>query len=142
MDTLKELQAVRPVIGRRIHIVEGTEKEWLLPVEQLVVGDIVRVKAGERMPADGVVIKGVSLVSKRAVNRIMPSFVKKEAGAKVQAGTINATATLEIKVTSDWQHSGFEQRLEQARAEYDRMSCWDKLWSHLTEEYQPSYSMK
>ena len=140
MDELNELLAVRPVVGRRIRYNGAERSEWLLPVEQLAVGDIVSVLPGERIPADGVIVQGVSMVSKRPVNRITAEFRKKEAGDKVACGTINGAAVLEIKVTHAWEHGSFEQRLEQARAERDRLSCWERLWLHITEQYKTSYN--
>lgn len=80
------------------------------------------------------------MVSKRPVNRIAAEFRKKEVGDKVACGTINGAAALEIEVTHAWEHGSFEQRLEQARAEHDRLSCWERLWLHITEQYKTSYN--
>lgn len=140
MDTLKELMQVRPVIGRRIRHNGDAESVWLLPVEQLLVNDIVRVLPGERIPSDGVVVKGMSMVSKQAVNRVTPSFEAKQVQDKVSAGMINATDVLEVKLTSAGCHSSFEQRLEQARAEHDAKGLWERLWDHLSDDYKPSYN--
>lgn len=140
MYELQELLAVRPVIGRRVRYNGAARSEWLLPVEQLAVGDVVSVLPGERIPADGVVVKGVSMVSKQPVNRIAAEFNKKIVGDKVVCGTINGADALEIKVTHTWKHGSFEQRLEQARAEHDRLSCWERFWQHITEQYKTSYN--
>lgn len=140
METLKELMEIRPVVGRRIRHDAAGESQWLLPVEQLVAGDVVRVLPGERIPADGVIVKGMSMVSKQAVNHLIPSFEAKQLQDKVGAATINATDILEIKLTCDGKCSSFEQKLEQARAEHDAKGLMERLWSHLSEDFKPSYN--
>ncbi|MGM9530082.1 MAG: hypothetical protein ACI3XH_08835 [Phascolarctobacterium sp.] len=140
MDTFKELMAVRPVIGRRIRHDGAAESAWLLPIEQLAAGDIVRVMPGERIPSDGVVVKGMSMVSKQAVNRMSPTFEAKAELDKVSAGLLNGTDVLEVRLTSAGCHSSFEQRLEQARAEQDAKGVMERLWSHLSDDFKPSYN--
>ena len=140
MDNLKKLMAIRPVIGRRIRQAETEESIWLLPVEQLKAGDIVRVLPGERIPVDGVVMKGMSMVSKQAVNPIIPTFDVKAIDDKVCAGTINAKDVLEVRLSCDGKCSSFEQKLEQARAEQDAKGVMERFWNHLCEDFKPSYN--
>lgn len=69
-----------------------------LPVEQLVIGDIVIVRPGERFPIDGEVISGNSEVNQAPITgESMP--VHKEQGSPVFAGTVNGNGSLEIRVT-------------------------------------------
>ena len=91
---------------------DGTEA--VIPVEELVVGDIVRVRPNERMPADGFVIKGQSAVNQapvtgesmpvekspvgdRALARAKPDAVS--GSSRVFAGTLNGAGALEVEVT-------------------------------------------
>ncbi|MCK9228189.1 MAG: heavy metal translocating P-type ATPase [Syntrophorhabdaceae bacterium] len=67
------------------------------PIDQVLVGDIVLVRPGERVPVDGQVIKGSSYVDQAAVTG-EPIPVLRETGGEVFAGTINQNGSLEIKV--------------------------------------------
>lgn len=72
--------------------------EMLIPVEQLRRGDIVLVKPGERIPADGVVAVGESSVDQSPITgESIP--VAKRSGDQVYAGTINQQGVLEVRVT-------------------------------------------
>ncbi|NLG96966.1 MAG: cadmium-translocating P-type ATPase [Chloroflexi bacterium] len=69
-----------------------------LPVEQLVMGDVVLVRPGERFPIDGEVITGSSDVNQAPITgESMP--VHKSTGDPVFAGTVNGNGALEIRVT-------------------------------------------
>lgn len=140
MHTLEALTAAKPVIGRRVIICKGQEREWLTPVEQLAVGDVLRVLPGERVPVDGVIVQGASCVSRHAVSEGAHLLEAKRQGDKVYCGTINAAAAIEMRVTADWRHSGFEQRLELAREELDKQSWLVRLWRRVTSSYRPSYN--
>lgn len=70
----------------------------LLPVEELVVGDVLVLRPGESIALDGVVIEGSSSVDQASLTgESMP--VSKKAGDPVFAGTINQTGGLEARVT-------------------------------------------
>lgn len=68
-----------------------------LPVEEVVVGDIVVVRPGERVPVDGVIVSGSSSVDESALTgESIP--VEKTVGAKVFTATINKTGSFEFEV--------------------------------------------
>lgn len=140
MRNLEALTAARPVVGRRIKICKGQEREWLMLVEQLAVGDVLRVLPGERIPVDGVVVKGASCVSRKVISEGAHMLEEKRQGDKVYCGTINAASAIEMRVTADWRHSGFEQKLELAREELDRQSWLVRLWRRVNKFYSPSYN--
>jgi Cd2+/Zn2+-exporting ATPase len=72
--------------------------EQTVPVETLVVGDVIIVKPGERIPMDGVVRAGRSAVNQAPITG-ESVLVEKNVGASVYAGTINGDGALEIEVT-------------------------------------------
>lgn len=79
-------------------LVRRGEREEALPVEQLVIGDIVLVKPGDRLPVDGVVLSGASSIDQSAITgESIP--VSKHPGDQVFAGTINGGGALEVEVT-------------------------------------------
>jgi len=69
-----------------------------VPAESLRIGQVVLVRPGDRVPADGEVIEGISGVDESPVTgESVPSL--KEPGAEVFAGSINAEAVLRVRVT-------------------------------------------
>jgi Cu2+-exporting ATPase len=68
----------------------GTEQE--IPLEQVVVGDSIAVRPGDRVPVDGTVVSGESYVDESAISG-EPVPVEKHAGVKVISGTVNQTGS-------------------------------------------------
>jgi len=93
-DAIKALMGLRAKTA--IVIREGNEVE--LPVEDVVVGDIVIVKPGEKVPVDGEVASGESYVNEAMITGepIPPLKIK---GSRVVGGTINQNGVLSIKAT-------------------------------------------
>ena len=94
-DSLRELMALSPdeATVRR----DGTTET--VPVEDVVVGDVVVVGPGERIPIDGEVIAGEGPVDQSPITgESVP--VDKTVGDEVYAGTINETGALDVAVSS------------------------------------------
>ncbi|MFX1516337.1 MAG: heavy metal translocating P-type ATPase [Promethearchaeota archaeon] len=73
-------------------------KEEKIPIEEVIVGDLLLVRPGEKIPADGVVIKGNSSVDESMITgESMP--VKKTVDSPVIGATINKNGLLTIKAT-------------------------------------------
>ncbi|MCX6770578.1 MAG: heavy metal translocating P-type ATPase [Candidatus Micrarchaeota archaeon] len=74
-------------------------KEMIVAASEVMLGDLVIVKPGERMPVDGIVVSGASSVDESLVTgESIP--VEKAKGSKVIAGTINKHGTLTFKATA------------------------------------------
>ena len=74
-------------------------QELTLPLEQVMVGDEIVVKPGDRVPVDGSVISGSSYVDESMISG-EPIPVIKETGAKVIGGTVNQTGAFNFKTTA------------------------------------------
>ncbi|KAF2170141.1 hypothetical protein M409DRAFT_51898 [Zasmidium cellare ATCC 36951] len=73
-------------------------EERTIPTELIEVGDIVILKPGDKIPADGTVTRGVSYVNESMVTgEAMP--VNKTPGSLLMAGTVNNAGRLDFKVT-------------------------------------------
>ena len=74
---------------------EGAEVE--IPLDEVLVGDIVLVKPGDKVPVDGQVIEGSSFVDESMLTG-EPTPVTKGIGANVVGGTINTTGSFSFRV--------------------------------------------
>jgi Cd2+/Zn2+-exporting ATPase len=79
-------------------LVRRDESEQIMPVAQLVIGDVVIVKPGDRLPIDGVILSGNSSVDQSAITG-ESTPVGKHPHDQVCAGTINGGGALEVEVT-------------------------------------------
>lgn len=79
-------------------LVRRGELEMITPVARLRLGDVVIVKPGERLPIDGVVLRGQSSVDQATITG-ESAPVDVAAGSQVFEGTLNQTGVLEIDVT-------------------------------------------
>jgi len=78
-------------------VIEGDEK--MVPVEDVRVGDIVRVRPGEKIPVDGEVVGGASAVDESMLTgESVP--VEKVTGSKVVGATVNTSGVLTIRATA------------------------------------------
>ncbi|HJP78320.1 MAG TPA: heavy metal translocating P-type ATPase [Pseudonocardiaceae bacterium] len=92
-DSVRGLLDLAPETATRI----GTDGEELVRVDALEVGDIVLVRPGERVAADGTVLDGASEVDQATITG-EPLPVDKNVGDEVFAGTLNGTGALRIRV--------------------------------------------
>src|SRR5262249_14604433 len=92
----KAISALLAVTPKEGTVVPG-HGEHRLRVEDVKVGEVVRIKPGEHIPCDGVVTEGNSLVNQALITgESVP--VPKESGSTVFAGTINGDGLLDVKV--------------------------------------------
>ena len=90
---LRALLELAPAVARRLRE-DGHEED--VPLEQVGVGDTLRVRPGEKVPVDGVVLEGASAVDESLVTgESLP--VEKQAGARVTGGTVNGTGGLVMR---------------------------------------------
>jgi P-type Cu+ transporter len=86
-SAIRALLRLAPPTARRLRH-DGTEED--VPLEQVQVGDRLRVRPGEKVPVDGVVLDGRSAVDESMVTgESIP--VEKTPGSRVIGGTVNAT---------------------------------------------------
>jgi P-type Cu+ transporter len=93
-------EAIRKIMGLQAKtarvIRDGVEVE--LPVEDVLVGDIIVVRPGEKIPVDGIVIEGYSAVDEKVITgESLP--VEKRKGDQVIGATMNKTGTFKFQAT-------------------------------------------
>ncbi|OIK05439.1 heavy metal translocating P-type ATPase [Streptomyces monashensis] len=96
-DSVRGLLDLAPATATRLAD-DGSEQT--VPTDRLAVGDVILVRPGERVGADGRVLDGASEVDQATITG-EPLPVAKEAGDEVFAGTLNGTGALRVKVERD-----------------------------------------
>jgi Cu+-exporting ATPase len=98
----KTSQALSQLLGmqaKSARVVGADGEEVDVPIEQVSTGQLVRVRPGEKLPVDGVVVEGGSDVDESSVTgEPLPSA--KQPGDKVTGATINGAGTLLVRVTA------------------------------------------
>lgn len=111
---IRALLHLAPTTARRLR--QGNDDEDI-PLERVRVGDILRVRPGDGVPTDGVVVSGESAVDESLITgESMPA--SKEVGDKLIGGTVNGTGSLVMradKVGSDTMLARIVSLTEQAQ---------------------------
>ncbi|MBS0346257.1 MAG: heavy metal translocating P-type ATPase [Proteobacteria bacterium] len=119
---VEEMGKALPAFAERLSAYPAQEGEKV-PVSQLLAGDVIRVKPGEAVPADGVVVDGNSEANEALLtgeSRPVP----KALGNEVTGGSINVTSPLLVRVTRTGEHTrlaAIRQLMERASAEKPRV---------------------
>lgn len=92
-EAIRRLLDLAPKTARRI-AADGSEEDVAL--DQIKVGDLLRVRPGEKIPVDGVVIDGASSVDESLLTG-EPVPVEKHPGDRTTGGTLNGTGSLKIR---------------------------------------------
>ncbi|MBS7533878.1 cadmium-translocating P-type ATPase [Ancylobacter sonchi] len=94
-DSIRALTALVPKVARLVE--NGTTRE--IPAEAIAVGNVILVRPGERIPADGAVLEGASSVNEAPVTGESVPVVKAP-GDPLYAGTVNGEAALTMRATA------------------------------------------
>lgn len=96
--TGKAIRALLDMAAKTARVIrpDGTEKEVAL--EDVKVGDHLRVRPGDKVPVDGVVVEGRSSIDESMISG-EPVPVEKVEGDKVTGATINGTGSLVMEAT-------------------------------------------
>ena len=114
-QAIKKLMGLQPTTTR---IIREDRREEEIPIELVKPGDLVRVRSGENIPVDGVVVEGVSTVDQSFVTG-EPIPILKRKGDEIIGGSINQQGTLIVEVTKVGSESFLQQiaqHIQEARA--------------------------
>jgi Cu2+-exporting ATPase len=99
----RSLEALVTMMPSEANLVEG-EAVRKVAVSEIVKGNIVAVKPGEKIPVDGIVLEGESQIDESMLTgESVP--VTKKSGAQVIGGSVNGNGTLKIEVTGSGKDS-------------------------------------
>ena len=113
----------------------GNEYITLKP-EELEIGDLIVVKAGEKIPVDGTVVSGSSSLDTSALTgESIPREVN--TGEEVTSGFINGNGLLEIRVNAAFEDSAVGKILEMVEASSSRKTHMEKFITKFAKYYTP-----
>lgn len=123
-DSLKALMTLAPQTARRIDQQNGAETE--VPVSELRAGDLLSLRPGDRVPVDGAVREGESVVDESMLTgESIP--VDKSPASQLYAGTTNLNGRLVMRVTATGDSTALShiiaavQRAQSSRANIQRL---------------------
>ena len=131
-NAVKNLFELRPQIA----LIKVNGNEYSKKIEDLLPNDIVIVKPGEKIPADGVIIHGFSTVDESMVTgETMP--VEKNVGSKVVGGTVNKTGSFEFKITKTAENSVLGQIIKLVEEAQGSKAPIQKLADNIASVFVP-----
>ena len=130
--SIKDLMDIKSIYANKK---EGN-KTITINVEDVNIGDILIVKKGEKVPVDGVVIKGSSYLDTSSITGESES-TKVKVQDKVLSGFINLEDVLEIKATSTFENSTVAKVLELLENATDKKAKTETTISKISKIYTP-----
>ena len=113
---------------------KDNNKIKVVPTTEIKVGDIIVVKEGERVPLDGIVVKGETMLDTSALTgESLPVSVS--TGDNVLSGSINKDGILEIKVSSIYKDSTVNKILELVENATERKTKVETIVSKYSSKY-------
>jgi Zn2+/Cd2+-exporting ATPase len=118
--------------------VQDEQGQWReVPAGTVQVGQIVRVRPGERIPLDGTVTAGQSAVNQAPITgESIP--VEKKVGDQVFAGTINERGSFEFRVTSDKGHTTLDRIIRAVQEAQGQRAPTQRVVDRLARYYTPT----
>ena len=131
--TLSNLKDLSPTHAIKLH----GDHEHLVPVEELAIGDRILVRAGDKVPADGVIVDGQSDINQAPITgESLP--VWKDTGDEVFSGTVNGSGQLVVEVTRLTADSTLNRIVQMVTEAQNRQSRSQKFIDKFAQYYTPA----
>jgi Zn2+/Cd2+-exporting ATPase len=131
----KSMEELLKVAPKEAVLIENGQ-ERVVPISTLVVGDLVLVKSGQKIPSDGIVASGRSSVNEAAITgEAMP--VEKEADEKVFGGSINNEGVLKVKITKEYKDSSLAKILHLVEEAQETKTPTEQFINRFAKYYTP-----
>lgn len=132
--SIEELISIRP--DRAWVFRRGTEPVEVTP-DEVMPGEELRVRPGERVPLDGVIVDGQTTVDTSALTgESMPRVL--EVGDKVSAGVINLSATVRVLVEKSYSESTVSRILSLVQQASERKAHTEQFISKFARDHTPA----
>jgi Cu+-exporting ATPase len=130
---IRALLGLAPKTARRV--IDGQEQD--VPLDQVHVGDVLRVRPGEKVPTDGIVIEGHSSIDESMISgEAVP--VEKVSGDRVTGATVNGTGTLLMRAERVGRDTTLSQIVRMVAAAQRSRAPIQKLADQVSAWFVPS----
>ena len=130
--SISSLMDIRPDYANLIK----DEKEQKVDPDEVKIGDIILIKPGEKIPLDGIVIEGTSMINTAALTGESVSRRVKE-NDELLSGCINIDGVLHVKVTKEFEESTVNKILELVENASSKKSKSENFISKFAKYYTP-----
>ena len=133
-ESISALMDIRP--DRATVLRDG--KAIVVSPEEVAIGETIEVKAGERIPLDGIIIEGKSFADTSALTgESVPREVSEEFNKEVLAGFVNQTGLLRIRVTKSYGESAVSRILKLTEKASEVKAKSEKFIGRFAKVYTP-----
>jgi Cu+-exporting ATPase len=116
---------------------DADSNERTVPLDEVEVGDVLKVRPGERIPTDGIVVDGESAVDESMVTgESVP--VEKQAGDEVVGSTINENGVLYVEATKVGEDTAIKQIVKRVREAQSRQPDVQRLADQISAYFVPA----
>ena len=130
--SISDLMNIKPEYA---NLKKGEEWEQVTP-DKVRIGDIILVKTGEKIPLDGIVIKGNSQIDNSALTG-ESKLIEVAENSKVLSGSINTNGLIEVKVEQTYENSTVSQILNLVENATDKKAKTETFVSKAAKIYTP-----
>ena len=130
--SISDLMNIKPEYA---NLKKGEEWEQVTP-DKVKIGDIILVKTGEKIPLDGIVIKGNSQIDNSALTG-ESKLIEVSENSKVLSGSINTNGLIEVKVGQTYENSTVSQILNLVENATDKKAKTETFVSKAAKIYTP-----
>ena len=130
--SISDLMNIKPEYA---NLKKGEEWEQVTP-DKVKIGDIILVKTGEKIPLDGIVIKGNSQIDNSALTG-ESKLIEVAENSKVLSGSINTNGLIEVKVEQTYENSTVSQILNLVENATDKKAKTETFVSKAAKIYTP-----
>lgn len=130
--SISSLMDIRPDFA---HVKRGEEIQTIDP-DEVKVGEVMIVKPGEKVPLDGIILEGTSMLDTSSLTgESVPREVKKQ--DEILSGCVNQTGVLTIKVTKEFEESTVSKILDLVENASSKKSKSENFISKFARYYTP-----
>ena len=130
--SISDLMNIKPEYA---NLKQGEEWKQITP-DEVKIGDIIIVKTGEKIPLDGIVIKGNAQIDNSALTG-ESKLIEVAENSKVLSGSINTNGLIEIKVEQTYENSTVRQILNLVENATDKKAKTETFVSKAAKIYTP-----
>ena len=130
--SISDLMNIKPEYA---NLKQGEEWKQVIP-DEVKIGDIILVKTGEKIPLDGIVIKGNAQIDNSALTG-ESKLIEVAENSKVLSGSINTNGLIEVKVEQTYENSTVSQILNLVENATDKKAKTETFVSKTAKIYTP-----